>query len=179
MQDVLFGLLRRPVVNLRLAGERDKVPELSSLRVDNWMSSLPNSTRFLLLAAYIGSKNPMHTDHTTMGEGLKGKRKRLKKTSGGEPSEADVEASLLVGESAGKGGGDPANRPIPLDRIFSIYMFIVSQSGVSVTDEEYISKPSLTAGRFDATSVVRGKRVNSEYGDSHLFATMSSLVSMR
>ena len=177
IQDVLYGLLKRPVINLRLTVEKERTQELTSLRTDNWMTALPASTRFLLLASYIASKNPIHTDHTTMGGGSKGRRKRAKITSTNDPDSngTDVESSLLRRQES----ITSTHRAIPLDRIFSIYMFIISQSNTSVTDEEYITRPGFVASRFEATSIVRGKRVSNEYGDSQLFSTMSTLVSMR
>ena len=96
---------------------RKKDPRLmqfSSMRVDNWISSLPASTRFLLLATYIASKNPSHTDHVTMGVGLKGKRRKTIKGHT-DKEDNDVETSIL----AQKGSLD-VQKPIPLDRIFSM-----------------------------------------------------------
>lgn len=183
IQSLLFDILRRPVVNLSIdyyeKATKDKTFELSSLRTDNWITSLPASTRFLLLAAYIASKNPTASDHTTMGVGKKGKKRKSRAGNKNlDDSIEDVETSLLKSNS-NSSSAVHSHRPIPLDRIFAIYFFVVSQSSTSVTDEEYISKPSVMASKFSATTKSRGKKVTSEYGDSHLFSTVKSLVSMR
>ena len=100
-------------------GQKDpRLMQFSSMRVDNWIGSLPASTRFLLLAAYIASKNPSQTDHVTMGVGLKGKRRKTFKGHGDNDDE-DVETSILA-----QRGRTDAHKPIPLDRIFSMYKFI-------------------------------------------------------
>ena len=109
------SLQKRPVMNMCMDGQKDpRLMQFSSMRVDNWISSLPASTRFLLLATYIASKNPSHTDHVTMGVGLKGKRRKTIKGHT-DKEDNDVETSIL----AQKGSLD-VQKPIPLDRIFSM-----------------------------------------------------------
>ena len=91
-----------------------RLMEFTSMRIDDWITSLPASTRFLLLAAYIGSKNPSHTDHVTMGVGMKGRRKKSMKGHG-DKEDNDVETSILTQK-----GSNDIHKPIPLDRIFSM-----------------------------------------------------------
>ena len=111
----ISSLQKRPVMNMCVDGKNDpRLMKFSSMRVDNWISSLPASTRFLLLATYIASKNPSHTDHVTMGVGSKGKKKKTMKGHSDKEGN-DVESSIL----AQKGNSD-VHKPIPLDRIFSM-----------------------------------------------------------
>ena len=49
------------------------------------------------------------------------------------------------------------------------YFFVVAQSGTAIIDEECITRPSAK----------QTKKIVKDYGDSHLFSTLCSLVNMR
>ena len=70
---------------------------------------------------------------------------------------------------------------------FCRYFFVVAQSSTNIIDEEYMTKPSIVRESlgFASTSSANGgrskkvKKIVKDYGDSHLFSTLCSLVNMR
>ena len=67
------------------------------------------------------------------------------------------------------------------------YFFVVAQSGTAIIDEECITRPSAVSQSLgfgpSSTSVniksKQTKKIVKDYGDSHLFSTLCSLVNMR
>lgn len=107
-QRMVNTIRSRPVVNLTLKAANSSQPQVdrpvsfADMRVGDWASTLPVSTRFLLVvsvcmciptliisytlcnapihtsqAAYIASKNPSDSDHTTLGIGTKGRKRKI------------------------------------------------------------------------------------------------------
>jgi len=147
-----------------------------------------------LKAAYIASKKPSDSDHTTLGVGTKGRKRKL--SAGATDTDGnDEEASLLSFRLAIITGYislisyfsilnlfivmSPIvrtlelHRPIQLDRLFCIYMVIISRSGAAIPDETQILKTNQNLPVTKTAEVHNTKKVINDYGDSHLFSTVT------
>ena len=106
----------------------------ANMRGHAWCDGLSRSTKYLILASFIASKNKGDTDFDILGAGCKGKRKRRVAAAGKEEERREDAANRSAG------------RPFLLDRMFCIFMTIAARSG---------SGPVIDEGA--ATSERRGK----------------------
>ena len=144
-------------------GALAEVVEPASLRSRNSCSELAKSRKYLLVAAYLASRNPKESDSTVFAMAKKSRRKKVQLGRAGDEAEKKEEAKGL--------------RPFSLERLLSIFSQI---SIIGETSALGAKKRRLNnAGPEARSSYDVAATVERQFGDAQLFAAVNDLEAQR
>jgi hypothetical protein len=138
----------------------NEVVEPSSLRGCSSCADLPKSCKYLIIAAYLASRNPKESDSFVFAMVKKGRRKKTQ--AGKVDQETQIEAK--------------APRPFNLERLFSIFSQI---SIIGETNAIGRKRRRLLTGDEAKNSFDVAETVEQQFGDAQLFAAVNDLEQQR
>ena len=139
-----------------------EVVEPASLRSRNSCSELAKSRKYLLIAAYLASRNPKESDSAVFAMAKKARRKKVHMGKVGDEAEKKEEAK--------------GQRPFSLERLLSIFSQI---SIIGETSALGGKKRRLQAGPEARSSYDVAATVERQFGDAQLFAAVNDLEAQR
>jgi hypothetical protein len=162
-----------------LVKDQDTFPELSqalpeevhafmdsdSLRNKNWLTGMPLSEKYLIIAAYLASVNTKESDDYVFAGKKQGTRKKV---SAGHDDDIAAEVALIRGNSG--------SRTFKMDRLTSIFAQIASTGGVEKLGGGARAARALgLGGALTDRGEYTVSQITHSYGDVDLFQSIMSM----
>jgi hypothetical protein len=139
-----------------------QVVDPASLRSRGCFAEMAKSRKYLLIAAYLASRNPKESDSIVFALSKRGRRSKVQAGKTGDEAERKEEAR--------------GQRPFSLERLLSIFsqISIIGETSAIGSKRKRVTNSKEARSSFDVAAAI-----DRHFGDAQLFAAINDLESQR